>query len=70
MGYYLQTVEEWWEESWASPRRLAVLPLTPVQQAQFKAEHLAEVATLATAQGLWIDVGANFACGWKRAGSR
>lgn len=67
LGYYLQTVEEWWEESWASPRRLAVLQFMPVQQAQFKAEHLAEVAALATAQGLWIDVDANFACGWKRA---
>jgi ubiquinone/menaquinone biosynthesis C-methylase UbiE len=67
LGYYLQRVEEWWEESWASPRRLAVLQLTPVQQVQFKAEHLAEVAALATAQGLWIDVAANFACGWKRA---
>jgi len=67
LGYYLQTVEEWWEESWASPRRLAVLQLTPAQQAQFKAEHLAEVAALATVQGLWVDVDANFACGWKRA---
>jgi len=70
LGYYLQTVEEWWEESWASPRRLAVLQLTPVQQAQFKAAHLAEVAALATAQGLWINVDTNFACGWKGGAHR
>jgi ubiquinone/menaquinone biosynthesis C-methylase UbiE len=68
LGYYLQTAEEWWEESWASLRRLAVLQLTPEQQAQFKAAHPAEVAALVTAQGLWIDVAANFACGRKQAG--
>jgi hypothetical protein len=45
-----------------------VLQLTPEQQAQFKAEHLAEVAALVTVQGLWIDVAANFACGRKQAG--
>lgn len=65
LGYYLRTVEEWWAESWAGIYRLPVLQLAPAQQAQFQAEHLAEVQTLATAQGLWVDVPVNFAHGWK-----
>jgi arsenite methyltransferase len=67
VGYYLQTAEEWWEESWTSPMRMPVLQLAPARQAQFKDEHLAEAVALATAQGLWVDVAANFAYGWKRA---
>jgi ubiquinone/menaquinone biosynthesis C-methylase UbiE len=67
LGYYLQTTEQWWEESWTSPMRMPVLQLAPALQAQFKDEHLAEVAALATAQGLWVDVAVNFAGGWKRA---
>ena len=67
LGYYFRTVEEYWEESWASPRRMAVLQLAPAQREQFKAEHLTEVGTLATAQGIWRDVAVNFARGWKRA---
>jgi hypothetical protein len=66
LGYYFRTVEEYWEESWASPRRMAVLQLAPAQREQFKAEHLTEVGTLATAQGIWRDVAVNFARGWKR----
>ena len=66
LGYYFRTVEEYWEESWAGPRRMAVLQLAPAQREQFKAEHLAEVGTLATAQGIWRDVAVNFARGWKR----
>jgi ubiquinone/menaquinone biosynthesis C-methylase UbiE len=66
LGYYLQTVDEWWEESWASVYRLPVLQLAPAQRAQFQAEHLAEVQALATAQGIWVDVPVNFAHGWKR----
>ena len=66
LGYYLRTVEEWWEESWAGIYRLPVLQLAPAQRAQFQAAHLAEVQALATAQGLWVDVPVNFAHGWKR----
>jgi len=66
LGYYFRTVEEYWEESWAGQRRMAVLQLAPAQREQFKAEHLAEVGALATAQGIWRDVAVNFARGWKR----
>jgi ubiquinone/menaquinone biosynthesis C-methylase UbiE len=67
LGYYFRTVEEYWEDMWASQRRLTFfLHLTPAQRAQFKAEHLAEVGALATAEGIWRDVDVNFARGWKR----
>jgi arsenite methyltransferase len=66
LGYYFRTVEEYWEERWAGQRRMAVLQLAPAQREQFKAEHLAEVRALATAQGIWRDVPVNFARGWKR----
>jgi arsenite methyltransferase len=66
LGYYFRTVEEYWEESWAGQRRMAVLQLAPAQREQFKAEHLAEVRALATEQGIWRDVAVNFARGWKR----
>ena len=66
LGYYFRTVEEYWEESWAGPRRMTVMQLAPAQREQFKAEHLAEVGALATTQGIWRDVAVNFARGWKR----
>ncbi|WAC07925.1 MAG: class I SAM-dependent methyltransferase [Thermodesulfobacteriota bacterium] len=65
IGYYLQTLEECWEEAWASLDRLTVLSLAPDQREQFKAEHLAEVEALATEKGIWVDVPVNFAQGWK-----
>jgi hypothetical protein len=61
----LQTLEECWEEAWASLDRLTVLSLAPDQREQFKAEHLAEVEALATEKGIWVDVPVNFAQGWK-----
>jgi len=66
LGYYFRTVEEYWEEVWASQRRMDVLQLAPAQREQFKAEHLAEVGALATAQGIWRDGAVHFARGWKR----
>ncbi len=66
LGYYLRTAEEWWEENWATPMRMPLLQLSPERQAQFKREHLAEAAALATSKGLWVDVAANFALGRKQ----
>src|SRR5262245_11229924 len=36
-GYYFRTVEEYWEEVWASRSRMALLQLAPGQREQFKA---------------------------------
>ena len=66
IGYYFRTVEEYWEEISAGRRGLMFLQLPPAQREQFKAEHLAEVQELATAQGIWRDGAVHFARGWKR----
>jgi ubiquinone/menaquinone biosynthesis C-methylase UbiE len=65
LGYYFRTVEEYWEEVWASRSRMTLLQMAPVQREQFQAEHLAEVGALATEQGIWREVAVNFARGWK-----
>ena len=66
LGYYFQTVEEYWEEMLAGRRGVTFLQLTPAQREQFKAEHFAELKELATAQGIWRDGAVHFARGWKR----
>src|SRR5436190_22375507 len=52
VAYAFRTAEEWWTEMATSRSGLAVLQLAPAQRGQFQAEHLTEVATLATAQGI------------------
>ncbi len=65
LGYYLRTVDEWWDEIWYSGQRQFIAQLATENLAQFKAEHLAEVAELATEQGIWLDAPVNFARGRK-----
>ena len=65
LGYYLRTTDEWWDEIWYSGQRQTIGQLAPEALAQFKAEHLAEAAELATDQGIWLDAPVNFACGRK-----
>lgn len=67
VAYAFRTAEEWWAEMSTSRSGLAVWQLAPAQRAQFQAEHLAEVAALATAQGIAVDVAINFARGGKPA---
>lgn len=66
LGYYVRTVEEYWEEMLAGRRGVTFLQLTPTQREQFKAENFAEVQELATDQGIWRDGAVHFARGWKR----
>ncbi len=65
LGYYLRTVDEWWDEIWYSGQRQSIAELATEPLAQFKAEHLAEAAKLATDQGIWLDAPVNFARGRK-----
>src|SRR5262249_4112343 len=67
VAYPFHTAEAWWAEMSTSRSGLAVLQLVPAQRAQFQAEHLAEVAALATAHGIAVDVAINIARGWKCA---
>jgi ubiquinone/menaquinone biosynthesis C-methylase UbiE len=67
VAYAFRTAEEWWAEMSTSRSGLAVLQLAPAQRAQFQAAHLTEVAALATAHGIEVDVAINITRGWKRA---
>jgi hypothetical protein len=63
LGHYLQTAEERWADIQAGIEGKPFLTLSPARQEQVRAEHLAELAALATAQGIWVDVPAILAFG-------
>jgi ubiquinone/menaquinone biosynthesis C-methylase UbiE len=63
LGYHLGSAEERWEELAASLEGVLLSRLDPAVGERVKAEHLAELQALATAQGIWVDVAANFAFG-------
>ena len=65
LGYHLRDAQEWWEVVWHSSLRMLVEQVPEAQRDQLRTEHLAEVATLATADGLWLDVPVLFAQGHK-----
>ena len=65
LGYHLRDPQEWWEVVWNSALRPLVEELPDAQRDRFRVEHLAEVAALATADGLWLDVPVLLARGHK-----
>ncbi len=67
VAYAFRTAEAWWAEMSTSRSGLALLQLAPAQRVQFQTEHLAEVATLTTTDGIAVDVAITIARGWKRA---
>ena len=65
LGYHLRDAQEWWEVIWHSALRQLVEQVPAAQRDRLRTEHLAEVAALATVDGLWLDVAVLFACGHK-----
>ena len=65
IGYHLRDAQEWWEVIWHSALRLLVEQVPAAQRDRFRTEHLAEMASLATADGLWLDVSVLLARGHK-----
>ncbi|HMB44646.1 MAG TPA: methyltransferase domain-containing protein [Candidatus Methanoperedens sp.] len=65
VGYHLDSAEEWWDVVWNAGFRRMVSQLSTKDQEQFKSEHLDEVETLRTRDGIWLDVGVLFTCGKK-----
>ncbi|ASC72883.1 S-adenosylmethionine-dependent methyltransferase [Halomicronema hongdechloris C2206] len=65
LGYYLNNVYEWWNIVWNSGFRFYVSQLPPENLELFKKEHLAEIETYTTKQGIWFDVETIFAKGFK-----
>jgi len=65
LGYHLRDPEEWWDLIWNSALRLLVDQVPAEKRDRLRTEHLAEVASLVTADGLWLDVQVLFARGHK-----
>ncbi|MDP2211710.1 MAG: methyltransferase domain-containing protein [Candidatus Aquicultor sp.] len=65
MGYYLGSAEEWWDVIWNAGFRRLVDQLAPGDLERFKREHLREVNSLKTKDGIWLEVGVLFTVGTK-----
>ena len=63
IGYSLNDAEAWWRVIWYAGFRGLVAQLNETQLAQFKQEHLAEIAGLKTERGIPLNVDALFASG-------
>ena len=63
LGYALPHADAWWQELWAGLTRQPLTRLSPEQLSAFRASYLCDVADLATAAGIRVDVPAIFASG-------
>ena len=63
LGYHLNSPDDWWEIIYSSGFRGYLEQLDAAQQGQFRIEHLAEVQSLMTDKGLWLDVETLFSTG-------
>jgi ubiquinone/menaquinone biosynthesis C-methylase UbiE len=64
LGYYRTPLERW-QEIEASLEGIPLAQFSKEEKAQIKDEYLAELESIKTEQGLWIDVAANFTFGTK-----
>lgn len=65
LGCYLGNGAEWWEIVRSEGLVGFHACLSTRELSRFKAEHVAEVAGLATSKGIWLDLTVIFALGWK-----
>ena len=63
IGYPLDDVESWWRLIWYAGFRGMVAQLNEADLAQFKQEHLAEIAALRTEHGIPLNISALYASG-------
>jgi hypothetical protein len=67
LGYHFDDPGQWWEVVKFSGLRALLAGLSAEALARIEAEHLADVASLAGADGLWMDVSVVFVRGRKPA---
>lgn len=65
IGYYLRSADEWWDLIWFAGFRGLVNQLSLSHLEKFKEEHLAEIQSLATDEGIWLDVEVLYGIGVK-----
>jgi hypothetical protein len=63
MGYFLADENAWWNVIWNAGFRMRVSQLNPVDMERFKQEHLKEISTLKSQDGLWLDIGVLYTTG-------
>jgi ubiquinone/menaquinone biosynthesis C-methylase UbiE len=63
LGYYLKNPEEWWDIVWNAGFRSQVSQLPPQDLGSFRDEHLVEVETLRTQEGIRLNVTVIYASG-------
>jgi len=68
VGYSLDSADEWWEIIWNAGLRRMVTRLSPRDQERFKREHLEEINSIRTKDGIWLDVGVLYTVGMKPEG--
>jgi len=56
VGYYLQSIDDWWAVVWNSGMRGLVQQIDENRQDEFKQQHLAAIQSLFDEDGLWMDV--------------
>jgi ubiquinone/menaquinone biosynthesis C-methylase UbiE len=56
MGYHLASEHDWWEIIMNSGFRGILNALNPEQQARLREQHLQQLASLKTDDGIWLDV--------------
>lgn len=66
LGFYFSDPTAWWQEVSSMIFKPRLDRLSPAKLERFKADHLSEVESLCTAQGLWIDVPVHFSTAKKR----
>jgi len=62
-GYYLESVDAWWDVLWNAGYRGLLMQLSETDLATFRTEHLAQVAELMDERGLWLDIDVLFSLG-------
>jgi ubiquinone/menaquinone biosynthesis C-methylase UbiE len=60
LGFYLSDTTAYWRELSSMIVRLRLERLSPADHQNFKSEHLAEVESQRTEQGIWLDVPVHF----------
>ncbi len=63
LGYYHPTAEDRWQEICAGLEGVPLMSMSPEQREQIHAEHVAELQSLMTSKGIWVDVPPMFAFG-------
>jgi len=56
VGYHLSEAEGWWEVIWNAGLRRFVSDLSSAELERFRREHMEEIGTLCSKEGLWLEV--------------